>query len=410
MGWLSRPRLTSRRVLIIGGGMAGLAAASHLSAKANVTVADPSPAFEWLPNIHELLSGIKTPESLRLDRKALFDALSVEWLPQKVIKIDGDSGRVRFEDDNEHQYDALLLAFGGIHDTKGVPGCLDHAMPFKSVDDCQRIAQKLKKMMAAGGCRVVIVGGGVEGIEALGEILRRYRQHPGLQIALLDSAKQLLRGAPETVDSWIRKQLDGLPVTLHLGQRVTTVTADHVQLADGDQLPADLVIWTGGVAPPPLLADSNLAQTGEWLVVKPDLQACKGQRVWAAGDLVDYPGCGKQAYHAMDMGELAATNILSWFLGKKTRDFVPSPKPLLVTLGDLDSYLIVGNRAIAGVALGQLKELIYQINMLGLERGRGAAALPGLVGRLHHTLAELPATGMLDAHYWLRLPVVRIKI
>lgn len=410
MGWRQRRRLARKRVLIIGAGMAGLTAAAKLARKVDVTVADPSPWFEWLPNIHELLSGIKSPGSLRLDRQALLDAMAVSWLPRAVSRVDGNRATVCFDDGSEQQYDALLLAVGGVHDTRGVPGCADHALPFKSVDDCQRIALQLEEKMAAGSCRLVIVGAGVEGVEALGEVLRRYRQQPGLRVALIDSAEQLLRGAPAKVDGWIREHLEGLPVSLHMEQRVASVGADHVQLADGSMLAADLVIWTGGVAPPALLADSGLAGPGEWLAVEPDLQACRGRRVWAAGDLVDFPGCGKQAYHAMDMGELAATNLLAWFRGDKRRRFVPSPKPLLVTLGDLDSYLIAGDRVASGVALGQLKELIYQINMLALERGRGVAALPGLVRRLRHTLAELPAAGMLDASYWLRLPVLRIKI
>lgn len=410
MGWRQRRRVARKQVLVIGGGMAGLSAAARLAGRVRVTLADPSPWFEWLPNIHELLSGLKTPEALRLDREALLDALGVEWWPLAVTALDGHRGEVHFDDGGVAHFDAVLLTIGGVHSSHGVPGSREHALPFKSVDQCQRIAEQLRGHMAAGGCRLVIVGAGVEGIEALGEVLRGYRSQPGLQVALVDSAERMLADAPAQVDDWLRERLADQPVSLHLGKRVASVAADHVQLMDGAMLPADMVVWTGGVAPPPLLADSALASPGAWLAVEPDLQACRGRRVWAAGDVNDWSGAGKQAYHAMDMGRLAAGNMLAWFHGRPRRRFQPSPKPLLVTFGDLDCFLVDGDRVVASVALAQLKELIYQINMAALERRRGLAALPGLYRRLRATLSELSAGGLLEADYLRRLIQLRIKI
>lgn len=410
MGWRQRRRVAHKQVLVIGGGMAGLSAAARLAGKVRVTLADPSPWFEWLPNIHELVSGLKTPEGLRLDREALLDAMNVTWRPLAVSSLDGHAGEVHFDDGCVARFDGILLAIGGVHDSHGVPGSDAHALPFKTVEHCRRIGEQLRDRMAAGGCRLVVVGAGVEGIEALGEVLRLYRHHPGLDVVLVDSAEHMLAVAPPQVDAWLREHLTDLPVTLRMGERVASVAADHVQLANGEVLPADMVVWTGGVAPPPLLAASGLAGPGEWLPVEPDLQARRGRRVWVAGDVADWPGAGKQAYHAMDMGALAAANMLAWFHGRARRRFVAAPKPLLVTFGDLDSFLISGDRVVAGVALGQLKELIYQLNMAALERGRGLAAVPGLLRRLRAGVEELSRGGVLSRDYLRRLPVLRIKI
>ena len=404
-------RRRMRRVLIIGGGMAGLAAARRLTGRVELTLADPSPWFEWLPNIHELISGEKQPADLRIARADLLGKLGVRYLPVAVSRIDGHTGEVHFADGISDRFDALVLAIGGINNTFAVPGSDQYAMPFKSVEQCHRIGEHLRTCLATDeGCRVVLVGAGVEGVEALGEILRRYRQHPGLTLDWIDSAPRILASAPPQVDQWLRQHLSGLPVRLHLRERIVAVESRQVRLRSGTALPADLVIWTGGVAPPPLLVDSGLAGAGDWLAVNDDLQATDAPRIWAAGDVAGLPGLEKQAYHALAMGELAAENLLAWLRGRPRRAFVPQPKPMLVTFGDLDCYLVAGERVVANAALAELKELIYLINMAALERRRGIAAIPGALQRLRATLRA-----RLDRDWWgsgliWRLPIMKIKI
>ena len=403
-----RPR--QRRVLIVGGGMAGMAAAMRLAGRVELTLADPSPWFEWLPNIHELISGEKTPGDLRIARADLLDRLGVRYLPVAVSRLDGHRGEVHFADGISDRFDALVLAVGGVNNTLGVSGSDQFAMPFKSVEQCHRIGERLRVAMAAGGCRVVLVGAGVEGVEALGEILRRYRHQPGLQVNWVDSAPRLLGAAPAQVDQWLRQHLAGLPVALQLGERIVAVEQDRVLLRSGAELSADLVIWTGGVAPPPLLHESGLARPGDWLAVNEDLQAAAAPRLWVAGDVAGVPGLEKQAYHALAMGELAADNLLAWLRGRPRRAFVPVPKPMLVTFGDLDCYLVAGEHVAAGAALGELKELIYLVNMAALERPRGLRALTGTLVRLRATLsARLGRDWWRSGLLW-RLPIMRIKI
>jgi len=285
-------------------------------------------------------------------------------------------------------FDAAVLAVGGQNNTFGVRGADQFALPFKSVDQCRRIGEKLAEKMAQGACRVVIVGGGVEGIEALGEILRRYGGEPGLFVTLVDSRARLLAEGPCIVDQRIREHIAGLPVTFIGERRVARVTAKQVWLSDKQKLAADLVIWTGGVSPPALLCASGLAEPGAWLAVTPTLRAEGVNRLWVAGDVVAGQGSSKQAYHALDMGELAAANLLADLAGKPMRAYRPSPKPLLITFGHLDAFLIDGQRVLTGPALAVAKELVYQLNMARIDRAWDPRRLAGTLKRARGLLSD----------------------
>ena len=106
---------------------------------------------------------------------------------------------------------------------------------------------------------LVIVGGGLEGVEALGEILRAYRHIPGLAVHLVEGSDSLLPGGAEALSSEILRKCRPYPVTFHFGDRVKAVTKTRVRLASGKSLKSDLTLWTGGAAPSPLLYESGLS-------------------------------------------------------------------------------------------------------------------------------------------------------
>src|SRR5512145_2360478 len=85
----SRPR-----IVIVGANFAGIAAAQHLGGRYDVTVIDRSPWFEWLPNIHELLSGVKRAGDLRLRRARLVKRAGHRFVRAEVVRIDATAGEV----------------------------------------------------------------------------------------------------------------------------------------------------------------------------------------------------------------------------------------------------------------------------------------------------------------------------
>lgn len=75
------------RVAIVGGNFSGLTAAIKLSRRHAVTLMDPGAHFEWMPNIHELLSSVKTPQALRLDRTAILEQAGHRFVRDRVTVL-----------------------------------------------------------------------------------------------------------------------------------------------------------------------------------------------------------------------------------------------------------------------------------------------------------------------------------
>ena len=153
-------RLASPRVVVLGGGFAGLAAAAELPAEWRVTLVDRTRHFEFLPNIHELVSGVKTPSLLRLPRDRIVRDAGHRFVRAGVEGIDLAARRVHLEDRRPLPYDALIVALGGVNATHGVPGVETHALPFKSVDECARIGRRLEELAREDGPHEVVIVGG----------------------------------------------------------------------------------------------------------------------------------------------------------------------------------------------------------------------------------------------------------
>jgi NADH dehydrogenase len=386
----ARARPSGRpRIAIVGGNFAGLTAAQNLGPRYEVTVFDPSPSFEWLPNLHELLSGEKQPADLRLPRGRLVKKAGHRFVRARVRHIDADARRLVTTQGREYEFDACIVAVGGIDETFGVRGVAEHARGFKTVADCARIGRELRALARRRGpCRVVIVGGGFEGIEALGEILRRYRKRSGLHVELIEAGPALMADGPRSIDRRIRKLCASLDVGLRTGSPVVAVTPRNVLLRSGERVRSDLTIWTGGARASPLLAASGLAvKPGSWAPVDATLRSTRAHNVLVIGDAAGLkPPLSKQAYYAMQMGELAAANVERLLAGRSLRPFKPDDKPKLVAFGDLDTFLVAGRSAIASPRLASLKEAVFQLTMAQIDPPLNAPALRQLSGRLDSML------------------------
>lgn len=391
------------RIVIVGGNFAGLTAARHLDRRHAVTVVDRSSWFEWLPNIHELLSGVKRPADLRLPLRRLVTRAGHRFVRAEIAGIDARAGRLATVEGRELEFDACIVAVGGVNDTFGVKGADRHSMPFKSVADCAAIGRRLAALARRSGePSVVIVGGGLEGIEALGEILRRYGRSGQFRLSVVEAGTRLLAGTPSALDAAVRVRSAPYGVRFCTGSPVTAVSARQVQLRSGERLRSDLTIWTGGVTAPPLLHESGLsAKAGRWAPVTLALQSQRFDNLFVAGDAAALPSpLPKQAYFAMQMGARAADNAGRWLDGRAVRAFRPSPKPMLVAFGDLDTFLVRGGSVIASPALAVLKEAVYQFTLAEIDPPLDSSALSDLKARLRGTASKLALPTLASLLRW----------
>ena len=357
------------RVVIIGGNFAGLVAASRLSSDHDVTVVDARADFEWTPNIHELLSGVKNREGVVLPRAECVNRYGHTFVQDVVTGIDRDSSSVTTESGLALPYDACLVAAGSVRTTFGVEGADEHALGLRSVGDAVRIASRLDKLATRKRRgSVVIVGGGVSGIEALGEILRRREQGDEYNIHVVEVESDILDEQLDGLASDAAERFAPYPVTVHTNTAIKQVSARSVTLESGEKLTADLCIWSAGMALPEFLRDAGLNEADDqWLPVDDTLKSVCADNIFVAGDCAALPEpIRKQAYYAMDMGEVAGDNISRLLEGQRLKPFRAKPMPMLISFGDITTWLVAGETAVASPLLAAAKEGVYQATMARL--------------------------------------------
>ncbi len=363
-------RKTRPTVLIIGANFGGLKAATTLSKQFAVVVIDPNPWFEFLPAIHELVSGVKTPSLVKISSTGIVKRSGHQFIKDRVVQILPDKNMVVTKNGKVLDYEFCIVAIGGVKNTFGVPGADMHAVSFSNIENCSFIGKQLNNLSKAKTpSHIVIVGGGTEGIEVLGEILRKIKNIRNIRIRLIEREHRLLNGVPADIDSEIRKHCRPYPVEFLTGESLKKITKKTVVLSNGKRLKSDLTIWTAGAKPHPLLSESGFTETADqWAPVSRSLQHVFYKNVFFVGDAADVPDVrSKQAYHAIDMGQCAALNIHRLRSGKELQPFKPSPKPMVVSFGELDTYVITDEFVLAGSAFSSLKEAVFQKVMMDFD-------------------------------------------
>ena len=357
------------RVVIIGGNFAGLVAASRISCDHDVTVVDARADFEWTPNIHELLSGVKNREGVVLPRAECVNRYGHTFVQDVVTGIDRDSSSVVTESGLALPYDACLIAAGSVRTTFGVEGADKYALGLRSVGDAVRIASRLDKLATRKRrASVVIVGGGVTGVEVVGEILRRREQGDEFNIHIVEVEPEILDEQLDGLASDAVERFAPYGVTVHTNTSIKAVSARSVLLENGEKLTADLCIWSAGMALPEFLRDAGLKEADDqWLPVDDTLKSVYADNIFVAGDCAALPEpIRKQAYYAMDMGELAGDNISRLLEGGRMKSFRAMPMPMLISFGDITTWLVAGEAAVASPLLAAAKEGVYQATMARL--------------------------------------------
>jgi NADH dehydrogenase len=404
---MDMPKTNTRpRVIIIGASFAGLKAACHLSDKYGVTVIDKSPWFEFLPNIHELISGMKTPDMLRFSNQAIVRRGGHQYLYDAVTEILPEKSQVRTRRGPNLPYDFCIICAGSTINTYGVPGADRYALPFKQVSDCHAIHRRLNRLARIRKEFFInIVGGGLEGVEALGEILRRFRRHQGLRARIIERQETLLSDAPADIESVVKKHCRHYAVEFLTGESVREISADAVTLSSGSQIKSDATLWTAGIKPCPFLTASGLpGKSDQWVPVNEYLQHPVYDNIFAAGDAAELPDpLSKQAYHAIDMGAASAGNLIRQSTGQPLISFTPAAKPMLVSFGDLDAFLIAGKTVIAGAALGALKEAVFQMVMTEFDQ-------TDLWQKAFHLSTRARISGMKIIWPFLRSPSAMLRL
>ncbi|MFC7217065.1 NAD(P)/FAD-dependent oxidoreductase [Streptomyces polyrhachis] len=280
------------RIVVLGAGYAGAAAAGRLAKRLHrddvaLTLVNAEPDFVERIRLHQLAVG-QEPTSRPL--AGMLAGTGVELEVGRVTAVDVDRKAVAVhgaDGARELSYDTLVYALGSGWHGQGVPGTAEHAHELAGRPGALRLRARLAELGA--GQPVVVVGGGLTGLEAVTEIAE---SRPDLTVRLV---------AHGGLGDWlsakgrghVRRVLDRLGVTVYENTDVTAVEADRVRTADGTDIPAAVTVWSAGFAVHPIAAATTLevSATGQ-IAVDATMRSLSHPDVYAVGDAALAPGPG----------------------------------------------------------------------------------------------------------------------
>lgn len=321
------------KVVIVGGGAGGLELATKLgnrygsvkpsSQKISVTLVDKNRTHIWKPKLHEVAAGIMDLADQELDYIAQAHWHHFAFRIGELIDINREKKEIRigpFLDDSGESvtperlipYDTLIIAIGSLTNDFGTPGVEKYAQRLESLADAKRFhlrminaclrAQSQLAPLALNQLKVAIIGAGATGVELAAELHRTTRQvisygmdrvdpDKDMKVILIEAAPRILPALPERVSAAAQTLLVDLGVEVIANAKVEEVFSDKLRLADGVEIPAELIVWAAGVKAPDFLneiggLESNRANQ---LVVLPTLQTTRDSHIFAMGDCAACP-------------------------------------------------------------------------------------------------------------------------
>ncbi|MEU7612873.1 FAD-dependent oxidoreductase [Micromonospora sp. NPDC049204] len=311
----------THHVLMLGAGYAGMAAATQLAARTRkadvrVTLVNAHERFTERLRLHLTATGQRVAE---LDIPTLLADTGAHFVRGWVTAVDAQARTVRIDDSRVLRYDTLVYGLGSVTDTAVVPGVEEHAYTLDGPSDATTLADRLARL---GGGTVVVVGGGLTGVESAAEIAER---HPELDVVLVGRQDP---GARMTARarSHLRAALTRLGVQVISGTAVTKVLPDGVELAGARTIAADVVLWTAGTRVSPLAVAAGLTVDERGRVVTDaTLRSVSHPDVYAIGDAAairqGYGVLHGTCQSGMPTGVHAAVSIVRSLRGRQPRQF-----------------------------------------------------------------------------------------
>mgnify|MGYP002779625303 FL=1 len=388
------------RVLILGGGFGGLAAAKALKhAPVDVTLVDRTNHHLFQPLLYQVATaGLAAPSIAAPIRHILRAQRNVRVLMGEVVDIDLAQRSVRLAEGGTLGYEHLIVATGATHSYFGHDDWAAHAPGLKTLADAQGIRARLLDAFERAErstdatersalLRFVVIGGGPTGVEMAGtlaEIARhtlpgefRHIDPASAEILLLEGGPRVLAAYPDALSESAKRQLESLGVRVKLGAKVVGIGAEGVEVereGTRERLPTRNVVWGAGVKASPLGALLATAAGIEpdragRVPVQADLTLPGHPAVQVIGDLAAQSIDGQPvpgiAPAAKQMGQHAARNLLARLDGKAPAAFRYRDYGSMATIGRHRAIGVIGGLRFTGLVAWWLWLFAHIVFLIG---------------------------------------------
>ena len=352
------------RVVIVGGGFAGLHAAKGLAKlPVQVTVVDRRNHHTFQPLLYQVALAVLSPADIAQPIRTIFRRqLNTQVLMDEVVGIDVAGRCVALSSGAGLLYDYLVLATGATHSYFGHDEWAPFAPALKTVEDAVEIRRRVllafelaERQMVEHGwhppLNFVVIGGGPTGVELAGAIadiaqlyMRRDFRHidpAKSRILLLEASQQVLGAYPRDLSAKAHQALGRLGVEVHVNTHVTGLGPGWVEMGDR-RMNAVVTLWAAGVQASPLgrMLGAPVDHRGSVLVDK-HLNPPGLPEVFVLGDLAHFEQDGHQvpgvAQPAMQMGDHVAKMIAADLAGRARPAFRYFDKGDMATIGRMDA-------------------------------------------------------------------------
>src|SRR5215469_6660562 len=346
--------MPSKRIIIIGGGFAGVKCAKALvhglsPHEAELVLFNRENHLVFSPLLAEVVGSSINPIDVIVPLRQLLPGVFCRM--ERVRGIYRETNEIEYDAENGHparlSYDHLVLACGNVTNLNVVPGMADHAFPLKTVADAAVLRSHIMTRMEQAEVitdperrrwhlTFLVVGGGFSGAEVAGEIndlvrssARYFRNWKGedVRVLLIHGREQILPEISSGLRDFARKKMEQAGVTILLNVRVTSATPEGVALQNGQFLKGGTIVCTIGNSPAPLIASCNAAKQKDRLVTQPDMRLQGLANVWAVGDCgftvnaTDNQPSPTTGQFAERQGTQCAQNIVRVLRGEPTKPF-----------------------------------------------------------------------------------------
>ena len=365
------------RVLVLGGGFAGIGAAQKLKkSDVDVVVVDKHDYHTFQPLLYQVATGLLEQPAVGHPIRDLFhDQDNARIHQDQVTSIDLDAREVTFDELKPLTYDYLVFALGAEVNFFGVEGAADHAFPLYTLPDAVRLKNHVlrtweeadrKPELVEDGALNVVVGGGPTGVETAGAMAELYngvfrKDYPDVprdraKIILVEAGPELFPMFKEDIRRYTEKALAKRGVEAMTGEVVESITPRRVTLKSGKVLPAHTLVWGAGLQGNELVQSLGLElERGNRIGVDEELRIPAHPEVYVVGDVAAItdqktsqvlPQLGSVA---LQSGEHAGKTIAGRLAGKETKPFKYRDKGTMAAIGRGSAVVqMLGGRTMKG--------------------------------------------------------------
>lgn len=315
------------RVVIVGGGFGGVAAALALQKqhdrRLDITLVSDRPHFEYHAALYRVVAG-RSPLEVCIPLSTIFPTNDVKVVEDKITVIDTEKNLATGKDGAKYHYDSLIFAVGSQTQYFGVPGLDKYSFGVKSITEALKLKRHLHELLTETAAQekrpvihIVVAGGGATGVEVAGELAvytkklaRNHNLSPDqVTIDLFEAGERLLGIMPKWTSELATKRLRKLGVNIYLNKGIVKEDVEKVYLPDM-KMKTKTVIWTAGVGPNDLTKALNgvsLTKSGK-IEVDEQLRAKGVANFYVVGDAAATKFSG-MAQTALRDGQFAAETI-----------------------------------------------------------------------------------------------------